>query len=110
MTNTFSLTPEQQEQFDSICKELQDGTSLKKACAQKGVPARSTFYNWLERDIAAGNRFMLLDKYTRAMEYRAESLADELQDLADRADIDRNEKRVRLDAHKWIASKLKPRS
>lgn len=67
------------------------------------MPSLVTVYNWLH------NNEGFLKKYTRAKEESADTLADQLLEIADDASLDPNDKRVRIDARKWIASKMKPK-
>jgi hypothetical protein len=112
-----------------LCARLADGESLKAICAGDDMPDKATVYRWL----AANDEFR--DLYTRAREDQADTLADEIVAIADeectmiraekhpgvRADDDdgyaevvfdstavaRN--RLRVDARKWVAAKLKPK-
>jgi hypothetical protein len=114
---------------DSICERIADGESLRAVCSSDGMPHRSTVFRWL----AAHEDFR--DQYARAREDQADTLADEIVSIADevcttvRADkhagvkaddedgdaevvfdsaaVARN--RLRVDARKWVASKLKPK-
>lgn len=103
---------------DKICELLMDGMSLRAICAQKDMPCRATVLKWL-RD---NEKFSI--QYARAREEQAETLADEIIDIADdsyfdyRTGEDGNERfngdavqrsRLRVEARKWIASKLKPK-
>jgi hypothetical protein len=65
------------------------------------MPARSTVYLWF----AAHPEFS--DNYARAREEQADFYADAIVDIADNPELDPNDKRVRIDARKWVASKLK---
>jgi hypothetical protein len=47
---------------------------------------------------------------TRAREDQADTLADEILDIADDSSLDPSDRRVKIDARKWIASKLKPKT
>jgi hypothetical protein len=47
--------------------------------------------------------------YARAKEDSADVNADEIREISDNLDEDPNSRRVRIDARKWIAAKLKPR-
>ena len=85
-----------------ICAHIAGGKSLNSFCRKKGTPVISTVYKWL-------NDYEEFSKlYTRAREDQADALADEIIDVADDDDLDPNDKRVRVDARKWVASKLKP--
>lgn len=113
---------------DEICERLADGESLRGICLDDHMPNRATVFRWLGEDQAFS------DQYARAREDQAESLADEIVRISDeeatmvRADkhntkpddeegftevvfdstaVARN--RLRVDARKWVASKLKPK-
>lgn len=103
---------------DKICEKLSDGESLKAICEPEEMPTRSTIYRWL----SLHEEFS--DMYTRAREEQAETLADEIIAIADEKttdwlmDKEGNERpnneaiqrsRLRVDARKWVAAKLKPR-
>ncbi len=106
---------------DSICAEIAAGTSVRQACEMHGQN-RSELYKWL-REVPT-----FADQYARAREECAETLANEILDIADdsrndwieREDKDGNKyvelhreaierSRMRLDARKWLASKLLPK-
>lgn len=74
-------------------------------------PVRSQFYRWLEGDAS------MWDKYARAREMSADTLADDCVSIADSVrdagqfDSARvNAARLAVDARKWVASKLKPKT
>lgn len=107
-----------QEVFDKICLRIANGESLRKICKDDDMPNLTTVWKWL-------NNNPELDKqYMRAREEQAETLVDEMIDIADyKKDdtyLDENGKevinqeviarsRLRVDARKWVASKLKPK-
>lgn len=109
-----------QQIADEICERLADGESLREICKGEGMPNKSTVFRWL------ASRPEFSDQYARAREEQAETLADEIVDIADedpgvisRGEGDRAEvsidgaavahQRLRIDARKWVASKLKPK-
>lgn len=107
-----------QEKADLICEKLSDGCSLKEICAPDDMPTRSTVYRWL----SLHSEFS--DMYVRAREEQAETLADEIIAIADETyddiaiDDKGNERcntefiqrsKLRVDARKWVAAKLKPK-
>jgi hypothetical protein len=110
-----------QETALSICEQIADGMSLRAICLLDEMPAKSTVFKWLTQHQE------FADQYAHAREAQADSLADEMLDIADDGSNDwmeRSEKkgggweengeaigrsRLRLDARKWIASKLKPK-
>lgn len=67
------------------------------------MPDIVTVYRWM----AARDDFR--QNYVRAREEQADTYADEIAEIADRDDLDPNDKRVRIDARKWVAAKLKPK-
>lgn len=109
-----------QELADKICARLVEGESLRAICRDDEMPATSTIFKWL-REVKGFS-----DQYTRAKEEQADTFADEIVAIADEADtvvkdmgdgltavtfdsvaVARN--RLRVDARKWVASKLKPK-
>lgn len=107
-----------QAQADLICEEIANGRSLRSICADPSMPSKAAVFRWL----AAHETFR--DQYARAREAQADALADEILDIADDGkgdtyvDEDGHERtdheviarsRLRVDARKWVAAKLKPR-
>ena len=101
-----------------ILAAINKGTSLRGICNEDNMPYPSTFLKWCDADKE------LAQQYARAMEVRAELLAEEIVAIADdasndliqtedglfmpnRAAIDRA--RVRIDARKWYAGKVAPK-
>lgn len=99
MGRPSDYTPEMAE---LICEMLADGHGLKTICDRDGMPSRSTFRRWLVQVPE------LRAMYARAREDQADTLADQIADIADDTDEDANSRRVRVDARKWIAAKLRP--
>ena len=107
-----------QKIFDEICLRIAEGESLRKICKDEKMPNITTVWHWLNNNEA-------LDKqYARAREEQAETLVDEMIDIADYKkydtylDEDGREKinqevitrsRLRVDARKRVASKVKPK-
>lgn len=98
-----SYTPEMGEK---ICGWIADGNSLRSFCREHRIGS-DTVYRWLREN----KDFHAL--YARAHDDRADALADEIQDIADEQ-VGASDKvaveaaRLRIEARKWIASKLKP--
>lgn len=104
-----------------ICTKLAHGIPMTKICKQEGMPDISTVYRWLLKDKE------FCDMYARAREDAADTLADEIIEISDDASNDTitqrhgnnevevenrewtNRSRLRVDARKWVAAKLKPR-
>ncbi len=101
-----------------ICGKLAMGQPLVRICREESMPHVSTVYRWLVAKPA------FRDMYARAREDQADTLADEIVDIADETPdiVTDDEKgvfmidgaaiqrqRLRVDARKWVAAKLKPR-
>jgi hypothetical protein len=107
---------------DALCDEIAIGRSVLQICESPEFPSERTVYRWLETN----EEFR--QKYARAREFQAEHYAAEIIKLADtpviaekitiKADgseervigdaVDRT--RVQIDARKWYASKVAPKS
>lgn len=106
---------------DRILEQIADGISLRSICVQDDMPNRATVFRWL----AANAEFR--DQYTRAREAQADTLFDEILDIADNASNDWMERngeddrgwtangdhiqrsKLRIEARKWMAGKLRPK-
>lgn len=106
---------------DLICERIADGESLRAICRDKSLPSKATVFRWL-----AGNE-AFQDQYARAREAQADSLFDDVLEIADDSRNDWMERngegdvgwvlngdhiqrtRVRIDARKWMAGKLRPK-
>lgn len=102
-----------------ICERLADGESLRAICRDEHMPGRSTVFQWL----AANKSFA--DQYAHAREAQADALFEDILEIADdnSGDVkvvgdDEREvcntefvqrARLRVDARKWMASKLAPK-
>lgn len=90
---------------DEICARIADGQSLRAICEGEDYPDRSTVFRWLSDP--ANDRFR--NQYALARESQADSFADDIADIADDEKLEPNDKRVRIDARKWLAGKLRPK-
>ena len=93
---------------DAICERLAEGESLRAICSDDAMPCKAAVFRWLSEwpEFA--------DQYARAREEQAETLADELVAIADGhggedSAVLTARDRLRVDARKWVASKLKPK-
>ena len=94
----------QQAQFDTVCERIADGMSLRAICDGNDVPTAECIRLWLKADEDGD----LVAQYARAREEQADHYADEIIDIADN-EPDPQKARNRVDARKWVASKLKPK-
>ena len=109
-----------QEIADRLCDRLADGESVRTICASDDMPGQTTVYRWL----AAHEEFR--EQYAHAREMQADTIFDEILDIADNSANDwmeRNEEgseatlngdhvrrsQIRIDARKWMAGKLRPK-
>lgn len=104
-----------------ICERLADGESLRAICRDDDMPNKATVFRWL------GLHDEFSDQYARARETQADSLFDDVLEIADDARNDWMERngdddqgwqangehiqrtRLRIDARKWMAGKLRPK-
>jgi hypothetical protein len=111
-----------EELFENICNQISTTSiGLHKICKEVGISA-VTFFEWLKEDTELSNR------YARAREAQAELLADQIIEIADDSTHDTktivgkagdlieventewtNRSKLRVEARKWIAAKLKPK-
>lgn len=93
-----------QEVADEICNRIAEGESLRAICNDAHIPHTATVKRWLINDEYEDFRA----QYTRAREEQTETFVDQIVSIADEED-DPQRARVRIDARKWVASKLKPK-
>ena len=100
-----------------ICARISAGEPLVRICRDDHMPHVVTVYRWLSRIPEFRNM------YTQAKEEQADTLAEEIQDIADQMPMETTDKegntrfdpayinwmRLRVDSRKWVAAKLKPR-
>ncbi len=86
-----------------ICIRLVHGESLRRIAEDPAMPGLATIVTWLERHPS------FRSAYERAREIEADVLADEVVDIADEdAGDGATAAKLRVDARKWLAAKLKP--
>ena len=107
---------------DELCAQLSEGRSLRSICETDEMPCKSTVFSWLRTNEEFRRQYEI------AKQEAADSMADEILDIADDGTNDYMEKltegqapsyayngehvqrsRLRVDSRKWIASKLKPK-
>ena len=67
-------------------------------------PAASTWWSWVSEDE------VIRGAYVAALRARAAQHAEEIVGIADREDLHPDDKRVRIDARKWVAARLLPKA
>lgn len=106
---------------EAICDRLAEGESLRKICKDQKMPAARNVHVWVEEN----DEFR--QQYARAREAQADKYAQEIIEIADEEcvvvkhpkegeDVEVAfdsalvaNKRLRVDARKWAASKLAPK-
>ena len=86
----------------AICGLISEGNSLRSICKSSEMPSCSTVFLWLRHHPEFS------EQYARAREEQADAIADECLDIAEN-EPDVQRARLKIDARKWFASKMKPR-
>lgn len=112
-----------QETVDKICERIADGESLRSICVDEDMPDKATVFRWL----AIHEAFR--DQYSRARETQAETIFDEMLDIADDGSNDWMERKnsdgenmgwqengeairrsqLRIAARQWMLGKMAPK-
>jgi len=108
-----------------ICARIASGESIRSICQDEEMPSKATVMLWL----VDGEHVYFSDQYAKARQIQAETLADELFDIADDGSNDWMERfsqdgevagyilngeavarsRLRVDTRKWYLSKVLPK-
>ena len=101
-----------------ILARITGGESLNRICMSEDMPSRKTFFEWVSADES------IMGRYRMAMAMRADYHAEQIIEIADdgtndtykdeqgnvKVDTDvLGRSRLRVDARKWVASKLLPK-
>ena len=75
---------------------------MRSVCRDDDMPVMDTMWRWIrEKDDFS-------EQYARAKQESADAIIEDILDIADEGeDVARD--RLRIDARKWVASKLKPK-
>lgn len=95
-----------QDMADIICEKIVEGMSVRAISREPGMPSFVTIFKWLNQQPEFAKQ------YTYAKEVQAESFADEMVDIADFGEVEKeqnNRDRLRIDTRKWVASRLLPK-
>jgi hypothetical protein len=102
-----------------VCEYIADGKSMRTIASIDGMPSTFTLLSWLD-----GSKPEFSIQYAHARELQADKLAEEILDISDNGqsdkyiDEDGREKvdnevvqrsKLRVDARKWLASKMAPK-
>lgn len=92
-----------QETANAICEAIVLGDSLRTISSREGMPVISTIFKWI------GEHPKFSNQYAIAKEAQADTLADDMEDIARDNKIEVKRARLIIDTRKWTASKLKPK-
>lgn len=106
---------------NEICERIAKGESLRSICGSERddfLPSERTVYRWLESEEEFGAPFR--QQYAHAREAQADFYVGEIVEIADQpnkrllpdgttVENDPTRDRLRVDARKWVASKLAPK-
>lgn len=106
-----------EELADEICARIVEGNSARSVCKSLGIGI-TTMFRWLRE------KEEFRQQYARACQERADTLAEEIVEIADNSTGDWHEDkdgrqvfdhehvqrdRLRVDARKWAAARMNPR-
>lgn len=110
MAKTGALTAARQKLeaygIELLCERVADITPQRQIAAEIGV-SWATMRDWINGDPAR------LERYMRAREAQADRMVDDILGIADepaRDAADAHMRRLRIDARKWLAAKMAPKS
>ena len=104
--------------FNHVCSQIEKGRALRNVLKDENMPSTSTFYQWFD------NNEDKAKQYARATEVRADIIFDDILSIADENTNDTfvndngievvnndviQRSRLRIDARKWVLSKLNPK-
>lgn len=111
-----------QDKADLICEKLASGQSLRSICDADDLPSKITVLRWLR------DNETFRAQYTRAREDQAETIFDEMLEIADDGEFDYETKtrddgseyeavnhdhiqrsKLRIEARKWVLGKMAPK-
>lgn len=100
---TITYTHEMAAKF---CAAISDGGTIRSVCKKAGMPSKATVFRWLREH----PDFVKL--YEIATDERADTLVDEIVEIADNCKTDADsirKARLRIDARVEQAQRMKPR-
>ena len=88
---------------EAILSRLAEGESLRKICKDEDMPGRTFVFSELAADPDFANQ------YARAREAQADAIFDDIMEIVDDTTAMVDDRRIRMDARKWVAGKLRPK-
>lgn len=88
---------------ERILEGLAEGKSLRSVCREQGMPSASAVIRWasLEPEWA--------EQYARARAIGDDAMAEDIQEIADDQERDPQDRKVAIDARKWLLGKRQPK-
>lgn len=88
---------------DMFCALVANGQSMRSICTEEPFPSRVTIFQWMREqpEFAAA--------YDKARREGAHAMVDDVMEICDDPSLDPNDKRIRVDTRKWIASRVLPK-
>lgn len=95
-----------EQKFDLVCVEVENGRAVRQACPE--IMSLDKFYQLLKDNPELAKR------YAHACEARADTIFDEIIDIAEGSasfdePVNVQRDRLKIDARKWVLSKLAPK-
>lgn len=99
------------EELERVIERMCEGESLRQICADPAMPSVGGVLNYAMLRRGADDPFVqrFAEAYSLAKEIRAEAWADEIVDIADMTEADRDhvaKDKLRIESRKWLLSKL----
>lgn len=94
---------DREAQRQAILDGLAEGKSLRTICRADDMPNIATVMRWCTEDKDWS------EHYARAREAGNDAMAEDIHEIADEEGADPQDKRVRIDARKWLLAKRQPK-
>lgn len=88
---------------DEIIDRLAEGETLRQICRDPRMPSAATVHGWVLND-----RDGFAQRYARARALLLEHWAEDIIEIGDHTQLDPRDRHVKIEARKWLLSKLKP--
>ena len=96
-----------QDLFDTICERMAEGETLRAICRETDMPNMATIWKWAASDAARGKQ------YAHAREAQADAQFERIGAIVDDVEngtLEPTQARTMIDALKWTAGKLRPKT
>lgn len=89
---------------ERVCALIAQGKTLRQIEELDGMPPKETVNGWAIDDVDG-----FAARYARAQRIRTYGMRDEIVDISDDETLEPDDKRVRIDARKWVMAKTLPK-